>query len=89
MEGLKTMMGWYGDGVGWGGWIVMTLSMVAFWALVALAWFAILRGSGGRWPVDGGAGRDLMQILDERFARGEINAEEYQIRKDVLRDPVR
>ena len=31
------MMGWYQDGVGWGGWIVMALVMVAFWALVVFA----------------------------------------------------
>jgi putative membrane protein len=82
------MMGWYGDGVGWGGWIVMSLSMVAFWALVIFAGVAIFRGTGSTGPVDGGAVRDPMWILDERFARGEIDAEEYQARKDVLRTTV-
>ena len=31
------MMGWYNGGPGWGGWIVMTLVMLAFWALVIVA----------------------------------------------------
>lgn len=79
------MMGWYGDGVGWGGWIVMSLSMVAFWALVVFAGIAIFRSTGSTGHADGGAVRDPMGILDERFARGEIDAEEYQARKDVLR----
>lgn len=78
-------MGWYGDGVGWGGWIVMTLSMVAFWALVAFAGVAMIRGFGGTNPVDSGATRDPMRILDERFALGEIDVEEYERRKGVLK----
>ena len=39
------MMGWYHDGMGWGGWILMTLAMVAFWALVIVAVIAIFRGT--------------------------------------------
>ena len=39
------MMGWYKDGMGWGGWIAMTLMMVAFWGLVILAVVAIFRGT--------------------------------------------
>ena len=38
------MMGWYHDGTGWGGWLVMALAMVAFWALVVLAVVALFRG---------------------------------------------
>ena len=37
------MMGWYHDGAGWGGWILMTLAMVAFWALVVFAVLALFR----------------------------------------------
>ena len=83
------MMGWYDDGTGWGGWIAMTLMMVAFWGLVIVAVLAIFRGiskAGG--PVDSAASRDPMRILDERFARGEIDAEEYHSRQTILRDTV-
>lgn len=83
------MMGWYQDGMGWGGWIVMSLVMVAFWALVVFAVVAIFRGtsgtSGNTRPADRSTNRDPMQILEERFARGEIDAEEYHARADVLR----
>jgi putative membrane protein len=30
-------------------------------------------------------GSDAMRILDERFARGEIDADDYQHRRDLLR----
>lgn len=84
------MMGWYGDGAwGWAGWLVMTLMMVAFWGLVVWGLVAIFRGTT---PSDDrnaeGRMRDPLDILDERFARGEIDAEEYHARQDVLRTAV-
>lgn len=80
------MMGWYHDGMGWGGWILMTVAMVAFWALVVFAVLALFRTqrSGG----SGSDRRDPMQILDERFARGEIDEDEYHARSSVLRASV-
>ena len=81
------MMGWYNDGIGWGGWIAMTLMMVTFWGLVIFAVVAIFRGTTkATWPADSAAPRDPMSTLDERFARGEIEAEEYQARRAILRD---
>jgi len=46
------MMGWYHDGMGWGGWIIMTVAMVAFWALVVFAVLALFRTQrpGGSTP---------------------------------------
>lgn len=82
------MMGWYHDGMGWGGWILMTLAMVAFWALVVVAVVALFRGTqrSGEPTVDR---RDPMQVLDERFARGEIDEDEYHARRSVLRASAR
>ena len=86
------MMGWYYDSsIGWGGWIAMTLMMVAFWGLVIFAVVAIFRGSArefGGGHIEHGEQRDPMQTLDERFARGEIDADEYHARQAVLRDTV-
>jgi putative membrane protein len=85
------MMGWYGDGGwGWAGWLVMTLMMVAFWGLVVWGLVAIFRGTtrSDDRNTDGGRTRDPLEILDERFARGEIDAEEYRARQDVLRTAV-
>jgi putative membrane protein len=82
------MMGWYHDGIGWGGWILMTLMMLAFWALVIVAVVAIFRGIGTGDESDRPARRDALDILKERFARGEIDAEEYDARAQVLRGKV-
>ena len=81
------MMGWYHDGTGWGGWggwIVMMVVMVGFWALVVFAVIALFRGTQrtGEATPDR---RDPMRILDERFARGEIDEDEYRARSVVLR----
>ncbi len=81
------MMGWYHDGVGWGGWLVMVVSMLAFWALVVFAVVALFRASRDeREPST--KGRDPLAILDERFARGEIDESEYRARAEVLRGAV-
>lgn len=77
-------MGWYHDGVGWGGWILMTLAMVAFWALVVLAVVAIFRGTQRPWSSPG-VHRDPFEILDERLARGEIDEDEYHRLASALR----
>ena len=75
--------------MGWVGWLVMSLTMVVFWGLVVFAVVAVFRGLN-RTRTGGGPGRDEhkqdpMQILDERFARGEIDAEEYHARQQALR----
>ena len=80
------MMGWYNGGTGWAGWLVMALMMVAFWGLVIFAVVAIFRGIGRTDErVERTTGREPMEILDERFARGELDLEEYHARQDVLR----
>lgn len=78
------MMGWYHDGAGWGGWLVMTVAMIAFWAMVIVAVVVLFRGStgGGR---ESSPPQDPMHILDQRFARGEIDEDEYHARSAVLR----
>lgn len=82
------MMGWYHDGAGWGGWLVMTIAMIAFWAMVIVAVVVLFRGnkSGGEGS---SPGHDPMDILDQRFARGEIDEDEYHARSAVLRTSIR
>jgi putative membrane protein len=75
------MMGWYGDGMGYGAWIFMGL----FWlALLAVIIWVVMR----LLPTyRDGESRKLdspENILDRRFARGEIDAETYQAQRDVL-----
>ncbi|MGD8623710.1 MAG: SHOCT domain-containing protein [Anaerolineae bacterium] len=75
-----------GMGFGLGGWGL--LLMVFLWGgLIALAvgvvW-ALFPRSGGRAQTDHvpGAG----EILDRRYARGEINREQYDLMKETLSD---
>jgi len=80
------MMGWYGGGMGAGAWMVMGL----FWlVLLGLIIWAVVRLLPGR---DGGAGHSGSgvagetpeEILDRRFARGEIDLETYQAQRAAL-----
>ena len=75
----------WNNGMGWVGWLLMSLTTVGFWALVVFGIAALFRGtrqsesSSTRRPE-----RDAEQILDERFARGEIDTEEYRARQKIL-----
>ena len=85
---LVEMFGWcQGQVGGWGGWIATTVTMVVFWAVVLLAAFMVWRGSRARVSQDRD-GHDPMEVLDARFARGEIDEGEYAERRDVLRSLV-
>ena len=77
------MMFWYGGG--WAFWQValMVVGMVVFWALVIWAVYALVAGTG-RWTGTGHGGGGPRQILDERLARGEIDADEYRRLRDLL-----
>lgn len=85
------MMGWY-SGWGWGGWLVMSLTMLVFWGLLAFGVVALvrtLRRDDRDRPAATAAlpeprRPDAQEILDERFARGEIDADEYQRRRGML-----
>ena len=77
------MMGWYHDGTGWGGWLVMLVGMVAFWGLVVWAVVVLFRDT--RSDDERSEHHDPLDTLDERFARGEIDETEYRARADVLR----
>jgi putative membrane protein len=67
----------------WWGWLAMSLGMVAFWGLIVWAVVALFRGWGGTRPRQ--ERPDPERILAERFARGEIDEDEYQQRLTTLR----
>lgn len=73
------MMNWYHDGLGWGGWLVMAMAMIAFWALVVVAVVTLFRTAP--------PARTPEQVLDERFARGELDVDEYRLRRAALHQP--
>jgi putative membrane protein len=80
---------WNGGGWGWGwaGWVAMVLMMLIFWGAIAWVVVAVVR-HGGLTSSESSRGEqppDPLRILDERFARGEIDDDEYQRRREVLR----
>jgi putative membrane protein len=84
---MITMMFWYGGGWAWWQAGLMWLAMIAFWALLIWAVYALVTGATRRdQPAQGGPplGGDARRILDERLARGEIDAEEYRRLRDIL-----
>jgi putative membrane protein len=73
------MMYW-NDGWGWGAWLMMTVGMIGFWGLVAWVIVTLARGTSATRAPE----RSAEDILAERFARGEIDEEEYTARLDAL-----
>jgi putative membrane protein len=83
------MMMWYGgNGWGWAGWVVMVVVMVVFWAAVITAVVLAVRYLvSERGTRAGGAGSMLAEdVLAERFARGEVDEDEFRRRLTLLRE---
>ncbi|MFC3386065.1 SHOCT domain-containing protein [Couchioplanes caeruleus subsp. azureus] len=79
-------MMYFGNGMGGWGMVLMAMSSLLFWALVIVGIVALIRyTSGGAQrsePVVHGP--TPQQTLAERFARGDIDEEEYGRRLQVL-----
>lgn len=77
------MMGWYGSGMGMAGWFFMGV----FWlVLLGVIIWAVVRLLPSRHQSMGapGAAETPEEILDRRFARGEIDLETYQAHRATL-----
>lgn len=75
-------MMWTGTWNGWGGSWAMLLVMVVFWGGLILAIGYVIRESRSR---DARSDRPhAIQILEERFARGEIDNDEFDERRRML-----
>lgn len=71
------------DTFGWGiGWSFMWIFMLLFWVLVILGIFALIRwlSQSGEPRGDGRA----LDILKERYAKGEIDKKEFETKKKDL-----
>jgi len=76
---------------GWYGMIFGPLFMILILAAAIAAAVLLARWIGGPWyaaqlPVQTPPGRAPLDILKERFARGEIDKEEFEERRRVLGD---
>ena len=75
----------WASGWGPGDWLVMMLVMVMFWGLLIAGVYSLFRALGR--PRDEGpktADRTPERILEERYARGEIDEKEFKHRRETL-----
>lgn len=87
------------DGWGWGGWLMLAIMLVLLVTAIVVTVVLLLRtdpsaraggrGSGSGTGGDGGWSEHpsptARQLLDERYARGELDDEEYMRRRELLR----
>ena len=75
-------MMWGYDGFGGG---MMGIGMLLFWGVIIAVIVLVVRGAGGSWR-SGGSEREksALDILRERYARGEIDRKEFEERKRDL-----
>jgi putative membrane protein len=82
------MIAWYGH-AGWHGWgpgaWIWLAAMVLFWGGLLAAAVYLIRRRPAAATSGGGTGPAEM-TLAERYARGEIDAEEYRRRQAVLHE---
>jgi putative membrane protein len=76
----------WGWGWGWGHMIFGSLMMVLFWGGIILLIVLAVRwlGAGSAGAAAAPARKTAIEILEERFARGEIDKEEFEERKRHL-----
>ncbi len=67
--------------MGFGGGLMWPL-----WILLIVVFIAVVRGLGGNNTSSGSYKRSPLRILEERYARGEIDEQEFEQRKRKLED---
>ena len=72
------MMWAWGSGYGWI-WMLLIWAAVIGGVIWVVTQLSVRNGTRGQ-----GGSRDARSILDERFARGEIDEDEYRRRRDEL-----
>ena len=80
-------MMWHTWGMGgWPGLVLMSLAMIVFWGgLVALGVWALRSAGGSRGDRSETRPNRAVEVLEERFARGEIDQQEFEQRRTVLK----
>ncbi len=77
----------WGDmmGFGFGGGILGGLMMILFWVIVIMAGLAFLRWLTHDLASNTGSSKTAMDILKEKYAKGEITKEEFETKKkDIM-----
>ena len=77
---------WMHGGWGWGWMSLMMLMMVLFWGAVIVGIVWLIRGAASApWAREQDVRKETpVEILDRRFAEGEIDEEDYRLRREAL-----
>jgi putative membrane protein len=78
------MMFWTDHDLSGWGWVAMVTGMVVFWGLLIALAVILVRGLNRPADLAHGPRPSPEQLLGERFARGEIDEEEYRRRLAAL-----
>jgi len=72
----------------WGGLIIGPIMMLVFLGAAVAVVVLVIRWIGGGQPGPSlpPSGKEALDILKERYARGEIDTEEFEMRKRALSD---
>ncbi len=77
------MMFWYGEHWAWWQGGLMWLGMIVFWGLLIWAVYALVTNLTRKPGPPDTTHVDARAILDQRLARSDIDAEEYQRLRDL------
>ena len=72
---------WVDHDIGAMGWWLFAVCMFIFWVAAAVTVLFV-----ARWP-ERSRRRNAEDILTERYARGEIDHDEFERRRDLIRSP--
>ena len=78
------MMYGYENDWGAGSWVFMTLLMLVVAGAVIVSVLALVRSNRANTAAPYAGPGSARRILDERFARGEIDESEYATQRDLL-----
>jgi putative membrane protein len=88
MESIFAQWGWrhygWGPGMMWGWWGMGWIFMIVFWGLIIVGLIFLIRSLIRATKTSKGE-ESALDILKKRYARGEMNKEEFeQKKKDLL-----
>ena len=70
--------------IGWGWWLLMSIEVLAFWALIAYGIVILVRGHEPTRSADR-PDEGPEEILKRRLARGEISIDQYEQLRATIR----
>ena len=76
---------WHGGS--WWGWTLMSVAMIAFWALLIWGIVWLIRSTSTPSTTPSPTKQSAEAVLAKRFAAGDIDEPEYRSRLEALRTP--